>query len=220
MNGESRSCELLHRADKACRNCCGTVAYRSWLQQLCVRGVYLLRRHRPVFREETRETAFVADMKPAILLARGVVITALALGLSDLLAAPPGVPVQPEVVDIRTGEVLYAQHCASCHGARLEGQQDWRKQAAEGVYPAPPHDETGHTWHHGDGLLFAYTKYGGEATFAARGLKGIKSGMPGFGHALSDQEIWNILAFIKSTWSERMRKVQAKRTEAEQLDSP
>lgn len=161
-----------------------------------------------------------AGMKPATLFARGLVLTVLAFGISDLPAAPPGTPlVQPEVVDIRTGEILYAQHCASCHGARLEGQQDWRKEAAEGVFPAPPHDETGHTWHHGDGLLFAYTKYGGEATFAARGLKGIKSGMPGFGQVLSDQEIWDILAFIKSTWSERVRKLQAKRTEAEQADS-
>ena len=164
--------------------------------------------------------ALVAGVKPAIPLVRSVVLTALAFAVSDLLAASPGLPVQPEVVDIRTGEILYAQHCASCHGARLEGQQDWRKQAAEGVYPAPPHDETGHTWHHGDGLLFAYTKFGGEATFAARGLKGIKSGMPGFAQALSDQEIWDILAFIKSTWSERAREVQAKRTRAEQLDSP
>ena len=160
-------------------------------------------------------------MKPTIPAAKGVVLTALAFVISDLLAAPPGMPlVQPDIVDVRTGEILYAQHCASCHGARLEGQQDWRKETAGGVFPAPPHDETGHTWHHGDGLLFAYTKYGGEATFAARGLKGIKSGMPGFEQVLSDQEIWNILAFIKSTWSERVRKLQAMRTQAEQGNSP
>ena len=29
--------------------------------------------------------------------------------------------------------------------------------------PAPPHGETGHTWHHDNGLLIAYTKLGGQA---------------------------------------------------------
>ena len=94
------------------------------------------------------------------------------------------------------------------------------KRVLEDCSPAPPHDETGHTWHHGDGLLFTYTKYGGKATFAARGLENIKSGMPGFGQVLSDQEIWDILAFIKSTWSERVRELQVMRTKAEQSNSP
>ena len=49
---------------------------------------------------------------------------------------------------------LYAENCASCHGAKLEGQPDWRSPGPDGVMPAPPHDRTGHTWHHGDGMLF------------------------------------------------------------------
>ena len=69
-------------------------------------------------------------------------------------------------------------------------------------------------------MLFTYTKYGGKATFVARGLKNVKSGMPEFGQVLSDQEIWDILAFIKSTWSERIRELQAARTKAEQSISP
>ena len=135
-----------------------------------------------------------------------------------LLHAQQNTMVQPQNVDIENGKILYAKTCASCHGAQLEGQKDWRQESAGGTLPAPPHDESGHTWHHGDRLLFAYTKYGGEALFAARGIEGVKSGMPGFSQSLSDQEIWDILAFIKSTWSERMRKLQASRTEAERLD--
>ncbi len=159
-------------------------------------------------------------MKPVILIANVVVLAGFALVANGLLAARPSVPVQPQIVDIGTGKILYAKNCASCHGVRLEGQKDWRKEGAGGLFPAPPHDETGHTWHHGDGLLFTYTKYGGKATFAARGLKNIKSGMPGFGQVLSDQEIWDILAFIKSTWSERVRELQVMRTKAEQSSSP
>ena len=140
----------------------------------------------------------------------------LAVAVSSLMDARPAIPVQPQIVDIKAGETLYTNNCASCHGVRLEGQKDWRKKGADGGFPASPHDETGHTWHHGDGLLFDYTKYGGMAALEVRGHKNFKSGMPGFGKVLSDQEIWDILAFIKSTWSEQVRAFQESSTRTEQ----
>jgi mono/diheme cytochrome c family protein len=97
---------------------------------------------------------------------------------------------------VALGKTVYAGHCASCHGANLEGQPDWRRQLPEGGLPAPPHDESGHTWHHGDQLLFDYTKRGGNALVPS----GFKSNMPGFGEVLSDREIWASLAFIKNSW--------------------
>lgn len=57
-------------------------------------------------------------------------------------------------------------------------------------------------------MLFEYTKLGGEAALAQQGLE-FASGMPGFGDQLSDAEIWNIIAYIKSTWPERQRAIQA-----------
>ncbi|MFD0909575.1 c-type cytochrome [Ruegeria arenilitoris] len=113
------------------------------------------------------------------------------------------------------GAALYAENCASCHGANLEGQPDWQTPDADGVLPAPPHDRTGHTWHHGDGLLFDYTKLGGEEMLKRMGVSGVKSGMPGFADSLSDQDIWDILAFIKNSWPEGERAIQRQRTEAE-----
>lgn len=121
---------------------------------------------------------------------------------------------RPADAEPARGAVLYAGHCASCHGATLEGQPDWRQPRPDGTLPAPPHDETGHTWHHGDALLFSYTKFGGEAALAARGVE-FPSAMPGFAGVLSDREIWDILAFIRSRWPERIRQVQELRTEAE-----
>lgn len=56
--------------------------------------------------------------------------------------------------DIDAGRNFYSQHCAACHGASLEGQPDWQSLNEDGVLPAPPHDATGHTWHHDDDLLF------------------------------------------------------------------
>ncbi|WP_436088924.1 c-type cytochrome [Pararhizobium sp. LjRoot255] len=61
------------------------------------------------------------------------------------------------------GKTLYAKHCATCHGANLEGQRDWKRPLPSGRMPAPPHDASGHTWHHADGVLFRITREGPAA---------------------------------------------------------
>ena len=107
---------------------------------------------------------------------------------------------------IASGKILYAQQCASCHGANLEGQPNWRSRLPGGGLPAPPHDETGHTWHHPDALIFDVTKYGG----AKNAPPGFVSGMPAFGDKLTDREIRTVLAYIKSRWPEPVRQRQAR----------
>lgn len=106
---------------------------------------------------------------------------------------------------VALGERVYGEACAACHGADLEGQQDWQRQLPEGGFPAPPHDETGHTWHHADRLLFEITRDGGQALAAP----GFRSNMPAFGDRLDDREIWAVLAFIKSRWPAPIRERQA-----------
>jgi len=123
-----------------------------------------------------------------------------------------GSPPSPAIGDVTAGEALYGEYCASCHGVNLEGQPDWRSPGEDGRLPAPPHDDKGHTWHHADSMLFNYTKLGGTEFLAIQGLD-FDSGMPAFGEDLGDEDIWNILAFIKSTWPERIRQIQAERTE-------
>ncbi|PFG63680.1 cbb3-type cytochrome c oxidase subunit III [Thioclava sp. ES.031] len=140
-----------------------------------------------------------------------------AIGLAAVIALGAGGAHASSLLDgrdIAAGKDLYAQNCASCHGANLEGQPDWREAGPDGVLPAPPHDETGHTWHHETALLFDYVKQGGAAALAARGVADFPSGMPGFGGALSDAQILDILGFIRSTWPERMQAVQAARDES------
>ena len=124
------------------------------------------------------------------------------------------IPTAAEI-DLIAGETLYAENCAACHGANLEGQGDWRTPGPDGRLLAPPHDETGHTWHHDDSLLFRYTKLGGKGVMAQQGMD-FNSGMPGFGDQLSDAEIWNVLEYIKAQWPERERTIQAERTAANQ----
>ena len=107
---------------------------------------------------------------------------------------------------VELGRQVYGTQCASCHGATLQGQPDWRQRLPSGRLPAPPHDETGHTWHHPDAQLFATTKQGG----AGVAPPGFKSAMPGFEGTLTDKEIWAVLAFIKSRWPPTIRKHQAR----------
>jgi mono/diheme cytochrome c family protein len=106
---------------------------------------------------------------------------------------------------VAAGETIYQAQCASCHGAQLEGQPNWRKRNEQGFLPAPPHDKTGHTWHHADDLLFEITKYGAGVVI---GDSSYQSLMPAFQSILSDQEIIAALSFIKNTWPEEERSWQ------------
>ena len=103
-----------------------------------------------------------------------------------------------DTAKVALGAKVYAEHCAACHGAKLEGQPDWRARLPNGRMPAPPHNDTGHTWHHPDNVLFGITKNGLVPPYAPRGYE---SDMPAFGGRLNDDEIWAVLAYIKSRWT-------------------
>jgi mono/diheme cytochrome c family protein len=140
-------------------------------------------------------------------LAVGFLLIALAA-----LAAALYLPLEPNdqpggasAETIALGRQLYNEGCAVCHGANLEGQANWQTPLPNGRMPAPPHDTEGHTWHHGDELLFRLTK---EGTAAVIG-NGYESDMPAFGGILTDAQIEAVLAYIKSTWPERERQYQA-----------
>ena len=99
------------------------------------------------------------------------------------------------------GKLVYENNCASCHGVNLEGQERWKEPDADGYMPAPPHDETGHTWHHPDEYLFLMTKYGLEEIIGQE----YPNNMPAYKDILSDEEILASLSFIKSTWSREIK---------------
>ena len=113
---------------------------------------------------------------------------------------------RPDPAQLASGEKVYAQHCALCHGAKLEGQPNWRAKLPNGRMPAPPHDDSGHTWHHPEEVLFGITKYGLVPPYAPPGYE---SDMPAFASKLSDKEIRAVLAYIASHWSSEVRKVRA-----------
>ena len=135
--------------------------------------------------------------------------------LAAVLLATTFVPASAQS-DLLMGERLYQENCASCHGANLEGQPDWRSRLPNGRLPAPPHDASGHTWHHTDRILIDVVKRGTAAIVG----NGYESDMPGFGEVLTDEEIMAIIAYIKSTWPSRIRATQESRTLADEQSQP
>ncbi|MDU8929497.1 c-type cytochrome [Alisedimentitalea sp. MJ-SS2] len=136
-----------------------------------------------------------------ILLAIGVcavfgAIGLFALHMSSTSVRASGLMPYQDARAIELGKTLYEEYCASCHSTNLEGEPNWRDRDDDGYLPAPPHDPSGHTWHHPDQQLFMITKYGTEKMVG----DGYKSRMIGFKDSLSDTEILSALAYIKSTW--------------------
>ncbi len=106
-----------------------------------------------------------------------------------------------DVALVAAGQVIYMQQCALCHGVRLQGEPDWTQRHPDGKLPAPPHDASGHTWHHSDRDLFLITKFGPKA-FAGDDYP---TDMPGYEDKLSDRDIVAVLSFIKSHWPADVR---------------
>lgn len=136
-------------------------------------------------------------------------------GAAAAVAAIGGIAwwaLKPETIVIRAddaptvarGQDVYAQHCASCHGAQLEGQPNWQTRNSDGKLPAPPHDPSGHTWHHPDRVLFEITKYG----ILRYAPQGYATDMPSYDGTLPDTDIAAVLAYIKSTWPPHIRAAQ------------
>lgn len=127
----------------------------------------------------------------------------LPLALAACSAAGPGGGIDPSNVgQVARGEAVYRQHCAACHGAKLEGQADWRRRRPDGRLPAPPHDETGHTWHHTGELLINIVRDGMVAPWAPDGYQ---SDMPAYRGILGDEDIVAVLAYIASRWPDEVR---------------
>jgi mono/diheme cytochrome c family protein len=109
--------------------------------------------------------------------------------------AEPTKPDSNSASLVARGKIVYTQQCASCHGADLEGQPNWRERLSNGRLPAPPHDATGHTWHHSDKELFNMVKAGIPEI-----VPGYQTDMPKYEGILSDSDIWAVLSFIESSW--------------------
>ncbi|MBI4201277.1 MAG: cytochrome c, partial [Chloroflexi bacterium] len=103
------------------------------------------------------------------------------------------------------GRAIYQASCARCHGLEREGAPNWQQQNPDLTYPPPPHDSTGHTWHHSDGVLYRIVRDGGKAYEGP----GFKSAMPPFRDLLSPEETRAVIIYLKSLWGSKERAFQA-----------
>jgi len=133
-------------------------------------------------------------------------ILAACAGASDTPTGPldpdmSTIPPIPELdaAKVEEGRVIYQAQCAACHGADLSGADDWKERNEDGTFKPPPHDNSGHTWHHPDQLLTQLIQEGGSSP---------DSVMPAFGDKLTDEEITSILDYFKSNWGPDEREFQ------------
>ena len=136
----------------------------------------------------------------AVVLVAGIV----ALFLLDTAEAPATGMLRPDDPSIvEAGRVVYAESCAGCHGANLEGRMVPSAAGSDELVLAPPHDGSGHTWQHPDQVLFDLTKFGASGVIC---LEPADKEMPVFEDVLIDRQIVAVLSFIKSTWPEEIQR--------------
>ena len=140
---------------------------------------------------------------------RQTVLSALAilvgLGFASVANTQSSIFADPtDFASVANGNKIYTDLCAVCHGANLEGEPNWTQRKDNGALPAPPHDSTGHTWHHSDEVLFILTKFGPKHFVGPDYI----TDMPAYAEQLSDKEILDVIAFIKSTWPAEILEAQ------------
>lgn len=113
---------------------------------------------------------------------------AAALGLAGSLFLTPIAFAQGSQGDPARGVELYRERCMLCHGAQGEGW-DWSKKVAKPPIPVP--DLTEVAPERSDQYLFDVVKEGGEAV-------GMTRFMPPFGFQLTDAQVWDLVAYMRS----------------------
>jgi mono/diheme cytochrome c family protein len=105
---------------------------------------------------------------------------------------PVGRADPANAAQVEIGRGIYTTRCAACHGANLEGAS------------AVALNATAMVRQHDDRWIFTTIKAGGQATAAPGSI----SAMPALGGSLSDEQIWAVIAYIKSTWQAQGRAAQ------------
>ena len=116
------------------------------------------------------------------------------VGVEDAPPAP-----ELDVARVAPGHVIHLQNCAVCHQPNLSGADDWKIRDEDGRLKPPPLDSAGHAWHHSDSLL---------SEVVTDGSFDPDSNMKGFSDRLSDNEIGDVIEFLKSEWGPEERSFQ------------
>jgi len=92
---------------------------------------------------------------------------------------------------VDSGQRLFIDNCAECHGVAAQGTSSWNKPGADGKYPPPPLNGTAHAWHH---------PLKGLKRSIQRGGVPVGGSMPGFADTLSDADTEAVISYFQSQW--------------------
>jgi mono/diheme cytochrome c family protein len=105
--------------------------------------------------------------------------------------------------NLQRGQALYVEYCLQCHGDRGEGW-GWGKKVPPPPVPVPDLSNADHMRQFSDQYLFDIVKDGGEAVGKTRF-------MPPAGRVLNDEEIWDVVAYLRSLSQQVHRSKEEKR---------
>lgn len=103
----------------------------------------------------------------------------------------PDIVRQVDAEQLALGEQVFARHCATCHGEAGQGHPQWRLPGPDGLYPPPPLDGSGHSWHHSTEWLRNMIRNGSEPG---------RGNMPAWRAVLSDTQIDAVIVWFQSRW--------------------
>jgi mono/diheme cytochrome c family protein len=141
-----------------------------------------------------------------------IALLSAATSLATAQAAAKPMDREPKTA----GQALYLKYCASCHGAEGEGQSNWQKPNELGELPAPPHNAEGHTWRHSDSELFRMIADGWRDPFN----RTKRLTMPPFKEILAEQEIADVITYLKTLWSAEQQQFQHEETSSQAMSTP
>ncbi|MEZ5489346.1 MAG: cytochrome c [Gammaproteobacteria bacterium] len=97
---------------------------------------------------------------------------------------------------VEQGQVVFAQHCAACHGDAAQGlTADWRTRQPDGSFPPPPLNGSAHAWHHPLQQLLQTIDTGG-IPYGGQ--------MPPFDDVLGDDDKLAAIAYFQNFWSQEI----------------
>ena len=84
-----------------------------------------------IFKSIIKNKSLFLIIVPSIIVLIGMVIY-----LAEEKVAEAAITLNPDNKEtISLGKSVYVQNCASCHGAKLEGQKDWMSRLPDGLMP-------------------------------------------------------------------------------------
>jgi mono/diheme cytochrome c family protein len=124
------------------------------------------------------------------------------LGLLLLTSVAPYAETgkRPAPASVQRGAELYDTYCLACHRTDGVGEPvaPWSIRRPDFI-EAMPLNETSHAWHHGDEQLMVIILDGTPRS---------KTRMPVFRGALSEEHVSDLIAYMKSLWSDRILSCQ------------